>query len=56
MEPFKYPDTLVEKVKHLAQEMMEKNEALVFTQTYLSRVEFYLYEANRSLDPIRKRI
>lgn len=37
MEPFEYPDTLVEKVKLLAQDSIKKNNALVSAHESLSR-------------------
>lgn len=49
--PFKYPDTLVDKVKVLSWEVMENNEALASSQTSLSKVEASLNEENLSLDP-----
>lgn len=50
------PDTLVEKVKLLVQEVTEKNEVLVSTQASLSRAEATLNEANLSLDLAQENI
>lgn len=56
MEPFMYPNTLVEKVKLLAHKVTKKNGALVSSQQLLYRVNSTIDEANFSLDPARKRI
>ncbi|CAI8603825.1 unnamed protein product [Vicia faba] len=48
MKTFKYLDTLVEKVKLIALEVFEKNEALAFVQASLSKVEFALAEEEQS--------
>lgn len=39
MDPFEYPNTLVEKKKLLTREATRKNEALVSSHTSLSKLE-----------------
>lgn len=39
MDPFEYPNTLVEKMKLLTREVTTKNEALVSSHTSLSKLE-----------------
>lgn len=56
MEPFDYPDTLVENVKLLDREVKGKNETLAYVQTYLSKVDETQEEANRSFSYTRKKI
>lgn len=56
MEPFKYPSTLIEKVKLLVQGVAKKNESLVYAQASLFMMEVAFDEANQRLNLTRKRI
>lgn len=56
VESFEYPGTLVKKVKLISREVTKKNEALASSQISFSKVKVTVEEANKSLNPSRKRI
>lgn len=56
IEPFEYPDTMVENVKLFAQDVTKKNETLVYVQVCLSKARYVLEKMDQSSYPNWKKI